>query len=211
MKYLGDKTSGAVFSECDRYRYSLWRTWTDSGLLGRMCTFICLNCSTATHNTEDPTVRRCIRFSKDWGCDGYVMLNLFAFRATDPDDYPPEKTAYALRAPDRVVRRAADLGPNVEAFAARLFEGPLPWAKLRGGLKLVSLGEKYGGERLDAACARALSYDLVDVRRLHSILLRALDTEERPVEEATVPLGSRFARPPGAFDHRQQRLVEVTV
>ena len=132
-------------------------------------------------------------------------------RATDPDDYPPEKTAYALRAPDRVVRRAADLGPNVEAFAARLFEGPLPWAKLRGGLKLVSLGEKYGGERLDAACARALSYDLVDVRRLHSILLRALDTEERPVEEATVPLGSRFARPPGAFDHRQQRLVEVTV
>ncbi|MBA4180746.1 MAG: transposase [Anaerolinea sp.] len=131
-------------------------------------------------------------------------------RATDPDDYPAEKTAYALRAPDRIVHRACELGPNVEVFATKLFEGPLPWAKMRQGQKLLSLGEKYSAARLDAACARALSFELVDVRRLHNILLRALDTEERPVEEATVPLGSRFARPPGAFDHRQQRLVEAT-
>jgi transposase len=133
-------------------------------------------------------------------------------RATDPEDYPPEKTAYALRATDRVIQRAAPLGPNVETFATKLFEGPLPWAKLRAGLKLVSLGERYGGERLDAACARALFYGLVDVRRLQRILLRALDAEERPadkVKEVTEPLGSRFARAPEAFDHRQQRLAEA--
>ena len=64
-------------------------------------------------------------------------------RATDPDDYPREKTAYALRAPDRIVHRAQELGPNVEVFATKLFEGPLPWAKLRQGQKLLSLGEKY--------------------------------------------------------------------
>lgn len=131
-------------------------------------------------------------------------------RMTDADDYPAEKTAYALRSTDRVIQRAAPLGPHVEAFATKLFEGPLPWAKLRAGQKLLSLGEKYGGERLDAACARALAYDLIDVRRLQRILLRALDAGERPVEEATEPLGSRFARPPSAFDHRQQRLVEAT-
>jgi hypothetical protein len=123
-------------------------------------------------------------------------------RATDPDDYPQEKTAYALRAPDRIVRRASELGPSVETFATKLFEGPLPWAKMRQGQKLLSLGEKYSAARLDAACARALAFDLVDVRRLHRILLRALDTEERPVEEATEPLGNRFARPASAFDHR---------
>jgi len=123
-------------------------------------------------------------------------------RATDPDDYPQEKTAYALRAPDRIVRKAAELGPSVETFATKLFEGPLPWAKMRQGQKLLSLGEKYTAARLDAACARALAFDLVDVRRLQRILLRALDTEEHPVAAVTEPLGSRFARPPGAFDHR---------
>lgn len=100
------------------------------------------------------------------------------------------------------------VGPNVEAFATRLFEGPLPWAKLRAGLKLVSLGERYGSAQLDAACARA---HLIDVRRLQCILLRALDAEDRPVAEVTEPLGSRFARPAGAFDHRQQRLAEAAV
>ncbi len=125
-------------------------------------------------------------------------------RSTDPDDYPAEKTAYALRAPDRIVRRASELGPNVEAFATKLFEGPLPWAKMRQGQKLLSLGEKYTATRLDAACGRALAFDLVDVRRLHRILLRALDAEERPVEEPLTPLGSRFARPPSAFDHRRR-------
>jgi len=128
-------------------------------------------------------------------------------RTTDPDDYPKEKTAYALRAPDRVVKRASELGPNVETFAQRLFEGPLPWAKLRAGQKLLGLGERYTATRLDAACARALSYDLIDVRRLHRILVHALDVETLPPATDGPPLAGRFARPGSAFDHR---LREVT-
>ena len=129
-------------------------------------------------------------------------------RATDPADYPPEKTAYALRAPDRIVRGARELGPSVEVFAQKLFEGPLPWAKLRSGQKLLSLGEKYTAARLDAACARALSYELIDVRRLHRILLQALEVETLPPAADGPPLAGRFARPGSAFDHR---LREVTV
>ncbi|MBI2767685.1 MAG: transposase [Chloroflexi bacterium] len=131
-------------------------------------------------------------------------------RSTDADDYPAEKTAYALRAPDRVVRKAAELGSSVEAFAQKLFEGPLPWAKLRAGQKLVSLGERYGGERLDAACKRALAYDLVDVRRVHRILLQALGPATPAEAGAATPLGSRFARPGSAFDHHQPALQEAT-
>lgn len=129
-------------------------------------------------------------------------------RMTDPADYPAEKTTYALRSTDSVVRRATTLGPNVEVFAQKLFEGPLPWAKLRAGQKLVSLGEKYGGERLDAACRRALDYDLVDVRRVHRILIQAFDREDGHDTAAPgTPLGSRFARPPSAFDHHQREVV----
>src|SRR5439155_16924305 len=81
-------------------------------------------------------------------------------RSTDADDYPPEQAAYALRVPDRLLQQATALGPSVGAFAARLLEGPLPWAKLRQGQKLVRLAERYTAARLDAACARALGFDL---------------------------------------------------
>ena len=46
--------------------------------------FIGLNPSTADETEDDPTIRRCIRFAKDWGFGGLCMTNLFAFRATDP-------------------------------------------------------------------------------------------------------------------------------
>lgn len=128
-------------------------------------------------------------------------------RMTDPADYPAEKTAYALRSTDGVVRRATALGPHVEVFAQKLFAGPLPWAKLRAGQKLISLGEKYSGERLDAACRRALDYDLVDVRRVHRILVQALDREEMTDALPLTALGSRFARPPAAFDRRQREVL----
>ena len=51
-------------------------------------------------------------------------------RSTDPQDCPKELTAYTLRAPDRIKRSAAEHGPAVAAFAERLFDGPLPWAKV---------------------------------------------------------------------------------
>jgi hypothetical protein len=46
--------------------------------------FIGLNPSKADEDTDDPTIRRCINFSKAWGYSGLFMGNLFAFRATDP-------------------------------------------------------------------------------------------------------------------------------
>jgi hypothetical protein len=49
-----------------------------------MICFIGLNPSTADAEVNDPTIRRCIGFAHDWGFGGLLMLNLFAFRATDP-------------------------------------------------------------------------------------------------------------------------------
>lgn len=127
-------------------------------------------------------------------------------RATDPDDYPAEKTAYAMRAPDRLVRQATTLGEHVGAFATQLFSGPLPWSVLRQGYRLLRLGERYTPARLDAACARALGFDLIDVRRVERILVHALEHEGLPAvpidrRMRALPAG-RFARPGAAFDHR---------
>lgn len=73
--------NGAIFSPDRLYRYSLWRLWEPSK--GHVV-FIGLNPSTADENLNDPTIRRCITFAKDWGYGGLYMLNLFGFRSTDP-------------------------------------------------------------------------------------------------------------------------------
>ena len=70
----------------NRYRYSLKRSnrpW--SQLEGsRTIAFIGVNPSTADAENDDPTIRKCWGFTERWGYDGFIMLNLFAFRATDP-------------------------------------------------------------------------------------------------------------------------------
>ena len=76
-------TTPAMFSDCRKYRYTLLRKW-DSG--NKMCQFIGLNPSTADEINNDPTIRRCIRYAKEWGYDGMYMTNLFVYRATNPSD-----------------------------------------------------------------------------------------------------------------------------
>lgn len=74
---------GAQLSPCRTWRYVLWRIW-DPSL--PVLAFAGLNPSTADEKVDDATIRRCIRFAKDWGYGGICMINLFAFRATKPAD-----------------------------------------------------------------------------------------------------------------------------
>jgi hypothetical protein len=71
----------AQFSENREYRYTLSRTWNTDA---KKIAFIGLNPSTADENIDDPTIRRCIGFSMSWGGGSLQMINLFAFRSTDP-------------------------------------------------------------------------------------------------------------------------------
>lgn len=94
----------AVISECGKYRYTLSRHWGD----GAHVLFCLLNPSTADANQEDPTLRRGIGFARQWGFDGVVFVNLFAYRATDPadmlaaeDPVGPENDKYILQEAER--------------------------------------------------------------------------------------------------------------
>jgi hypothetical protein len=79
VDWIGD----ATFSKCGKYRYSLVRAFLHPGPKGP-CAFIMLNPSTATAEVSDPTVRRCEGYARAWGHDSLVVLNIFAFRSTDP-------------------------------------------------------------------------------------------------------------------------------
>lgn len=76
----------AVFSEDRVYRYVLTRVWDDIGF-DRMV-WILLNPSTADEKKDDPTIRRCIAFARAWGYGGMELVNLFAYRSTNPDVLP---------------------------------------------------------------------------------------------------------------------------
>lgn len=73
----------ARFSRCRRYRYVLWRHWDDER---PSVMFLALNPSTADHRRDDPTIRRCIGYARDWGYGSLCVANLFAWRATRPSD-----------------------------------------------------------------------------------------------------------------------------
>lgn len=78
----------ASISRCKRYRFALMRAWVPDPQ--RYVMFVGLNPSTADGMIEDPTLRRCIGFARDWGFDGLWLGNLFAYRATDPKDIPDD-------------------------------------------------------------------------------------------------------------------------
>ena len=74
----GNMESGATFSLCRKYRYTLWRVWnpTQSALL-----FIGLNPSTADAFLPDPTVSRMRIRAEEYGFGGLIVCNIFAIRS----------------------------------------------------------------------------------------------------------------------------------
>jgi hypothetical protein len=114
--------AGATISMCGKYRYRLWREWRspdtprqhwrwlqrDYGY-AKSVVFVMLNPSTADGERDDPTIRRCVNFAKRFRYDRLDVINLFAYRATDP------KALLALNDVDDPV------GPdNLDAFADTL-------------------------------------------------------------------------------------------
>ena len=76
-----DAYSIAQYSDCERYRYMLTRTWHAEG---RKALFIMLNPSTATEVQNDPTVERCEQRARTLGFGAFRVTNIFAWRDTDP-------------------------------------------------------------------------------------------------------------------------------
>lgn len=137
--------TSAIISDCGRYRYRLERRWAD----GPALTFVMLNPSTADASVDDPTIRRCIGFAKRENCGGLVVVNLYALRATDPDEMMkahdrvgPENERWTMSA---MLEAAAHRSPVVAAWGTRgngvFFTG---MAKSRG-VKPMCLGTTKAG------------------------------------------------------------------
>jgi hypothetical protein len=74
--------NAAVISDNGLHRYLLTRELGGTST----CTWIMLNPSTADADVDDPTIRRCVAFTKAWGYGRLEVVNLFAYRATNPKE-----------------------------------------------------------------------------------------------------------------------------
>lgn len=124
-----DAQSTAVYSDCERYRYLLTRTWD---VEGPRALFVMLNPSTATEAQNDPTVERCERRARALGFGSFRVTNIFAWRDTDP----------------RAMRAASDpVGPANDAAIA----DSCGWARGPGDRIIAAWGTH--GAHLDRGAA----------------------------------------------------------
>jgi hypothetical protein len=99
--------SGATISADGKYRYRLWRSWAN----GKSLVFVMLNPSTADAREDDPTIRKCLGFAKRLGYGRLEVVNLFAWRATDPRELSKVAEPIGLENDQMILERcsAADL------------------------------------------------------------------------------------------------------
>ena len=122
----------AKISKCGQYRYWLSRTWSS----GPPLVFVMLNPSTADAQVDDPTIRRCKGFARREGAGGVFVVNLYAYRATNPrflricaDPVGPDNDVWL----QRVIAGTVETGtPVVAAWGASAVPG-----RVRAVLRLV--------------------------------------------------------------------------
>jgi hypothetical protein len=148
---LGGPTGSATFSDDRRYRYALSRVWGDHT---HICVFFMCNPSVADHETDDPTIRKCVGFARRWRFGGIRVANMFALVSTDvtqllkaEDPVGPENDSYiaaALQGAHRVVWAWGKHSVRVAKLVAKRLEStPLfevPDACVLGTLGLNSDG-----------------------------------------------------------------------
>jgi transposase len=100
---------------------------------------------------------------------------------TDPAHMPESHRRHAQWTPSRIVAWANKTGPST----ARLVEGilerrPHPEQGFRSALGIIRLADRFGAERCEAACARALHLGAFSYKSVESILAHSLDRQPLP-------------------------------
>lgn len=94
---------------------------------------------------------------------------------------PVAHRAYVQWSPQRLVRWAEKTGPATAAVVERILASrPHPQQGFRSCLGLLRLAERFGPQRLEAACARALILNAWRYKSVASILQRGLDRQPPP-------------------------------
>jgi transposase len=114
---------------------------------------------------------------------------------------PKAHREYAEWTPERLVRWAEKTGPATAGVIGHIMANrPHPQQGFRSCLGILRLGERYGNDRLEAACARALRLNACRYKSIESILQRGLDRQALPEQQSLdLPAAHDHLRGPGYF------------
>ena len=118
-------------------------------------------------------------------------------RSTNFEHYPPHKIAHTLRTVTWCRTQAEQIGPGAVAVVAEL-STVNAIHRLRAIQGIIRLREKYGDDRLDAACTRALQVGDPGYRTVKGILVAGTEADQDP--PTGVPAPPAMLRGPDAFN-----------
>ena len=95
-------------------------------------------------------------------------------RSTIDEHLPPEAIAYKLRDPQWCLRQSQDIGAACHALIERLFAHRV-LDNLRAAQSVIGLARRFGTQRLEAACQRALTFEDPKYRTVKTILENGID------------------------------------
>jgi len=110
-------------------------------------------------------------------------------RSTDRLDLPEHKAGYAMRDLTQLITTCAGHGVNIGIYAERLLDDPLPWTRMRRVYALFRACDRFGDDRVNQACVRAVDAECRDVNVVIRMVERALEAEADRVAAPEAPLG----------------------
>ena len=90
-------------------------------------------------------------------------------------------------------------GEAIGIYVEALLDNPLPWTKMRQAYRLLGLVKKWGPERVELACARALEAEAINVNLIVRMIERATEAEQTERPPQPTPIQGRFARDKSEF------------
>src|ERR1043165_6085803 len=148
--------SYADLSPCGTYRYVLGRAWLARGVDDpeyQRVLWVMLNPSTADAHVDDPTIRKCIGFSRRMSLDALEVVNLYALRATDPRELRRHRDGADIVGPENdgaIVKAARRATLVITAWGDGAKHGlpdrPRRGLELLAGFPTFCLGRTQSGE-----------------------------------------------------------------
>ena len=123
-------------------------------------------------------------------------------RRTDWADLPEHRVGFFMRNPSWCLSQAAMVGEACETLVGELLSVNALF-RLRQAQGVLRFGQKYGDDRLEAACRRAIDAGDPSYKTIKGVLTAG--TEGLPMQTRLAVDTPAWLRGPTAFGHEQQR------
>jgi hypothetical protein len=126
--------------------------------------------------------------------------NYVRFRFTTDPAHMPEAHQRHFAGGDAVIAWGASVGPMTEAMVRRLLDAnPVREQGWRSAKGLQRLAQKYGAERIEAACRHALHFGARSYKPIERLLVLRREQLEIPGTQDSPPVAHENVRGPGYY------------